>query len=195
MGIWNIALERLRSQILILDCDSNLVILLKIIEILASFFRFVCQYSHFKMESLIVPTLLFSHSVVADYLWCHALQHAKFPCPSLSPRACSNSCPLSRWCHPTILSSVTPFSFLQSFSASGFFPMSFLFTLDASTWASVLPVNIQGWYLLELTVLFPCCPRDSQESSSAPQFENINSLMLSLLHGSTLISTWLLEEQ
>ena len=62
-------------------------------------------------------------------LWPHGLQHASLPCPSLSPRACSNSCPWSQWCHPTVLSSVTPFSSCpQSFSVSGSFPMSWLFT-------------------------------------------------------------------
>ena len=93
--------------------------------------------------------LLFSHSVVSDPLRPHGLQHARLPCPSLSPRACSNSCSLSRWCHPTISSSVTLFSScLQSFLASGSFPMSWLFasggqSIGASASASVLPMNIQ----------------------------------------------------
>ena len=83
----------------------------------------------------------------------HGLQHARLPCPSPTPRACSNSCPLSRWCHPTILSSVIPF-FLQTFPASGSFPMSQFFpsrgqSTDAS--ASVLPMNIQDWLPLGLT--------------------------------------------
>ena len=78
----------------------------------------------------------------------HGLQHARLPCPSPTPRACSNSCPLSRWCHPTISSSVIPFSpCLQSFPASGSFPMSQFFTsggrrIGISVSASVLPVNI-----------------------------------------------------
>ena len=68
--------------------------------------------------------LLFSHLVVFYFLQPHGLQHARFPCPSPSPRACSNSCPLSQWCYPTISSSVVPFfSCLQSFPASGSFPM------------------------------------------------------------------------
>ena len=66
----------------------------------------------------------FSHSVVSDSLRLHGLQHARLPCPSPSPRTCSNSCPSSQWWHPTISSSVIPFSCLQSFSASGSFPMS-----------------------------------------------------------------------
>ena len=67
----------------------------------------------------------FSHSVVSDSLWPHGLQHTRLPCSSPVPRACSNSCPLSRWCHPTISSSVIPFSsHLQSFPASGSFQMN-----------------------------------------------------------------------
>ena len=66
-------------------------------------------------------------SVVSDSLWSHRLQHARLPCPSLSPRVCSNSYPLSQWCHPTISSSVAPFSsHPQSFPASGSFPMNWI---------------------------------------------------------------------
>ena len=92
-------------------------------------------------------------SVMSNSLWPpHELQHARLPCPSVSPRACSNSCPLSCWCHPTISSSVTPFSsFPQSFPASGSFLMSQLFvsggqSIGASASASVLPKHIQGLF-------------------------------------------------
>ena len=137
---------------------------------------------------------LFSHSVVFDSLWLHALQRARLLCPSPSPGAGSNSYLLSQWCHPVILSSVIPsFSWLQSFPASGSFPVSRLFSsggqsIGAS--ASVLPVKIQDWFPLGLTVglIVACCPRDSQESSPAAQFENINSSALSLLYGPTLTS-------
>ena len=94
---------------------------------------------------------------MCDSFQSHGLQHARFPCPSLSPRVYSNSCPLSWWCHPTISSSFTPFSScLQSFQASGSFPMSWLFTLGGqsigtSASASVLPMNIQDWFPLGLT--------------------------------------------
>ena len=72
--------------------------------------------------------LLFSHSVVSDSLWPHGLQHTRLPCPLPSPGACSNSCPSSWWCHPTVSSSVIPFSScLQSFPASGAFLVSQLF--------------------------------------------------------------------
>ena len=89
----------------------------------------------------------FSHSVVSDSLQPHGLEHARPPCPSPTPRAYSNSCPSSRWCHLTISSSVVPFSHLQSFPASGSFPMSQFFTsgghsIGVSASASVLPMNI-----------------------------------------------------
>ena len=95
--------------------------------------------------------------LMSDSLLPRGLQHARLPCPSQTPRACSNSCPLSQWCHPTI-SSVIPFSCLQSFPASGSFPMSQFFTsssqsIEASTSASIPPMNIQGWVPLELTGL------------------------------------------
>ena len=101
--------------------------------------------------------LLFSCSVVFHSLWPHGLQHARLPCPSPSPRAFSNSCPLSWWSHPTISSSVFPFSScLQSFSASGSFLMSWLFAsggqnIEASASASVLPMNTQDWFPLGWT--------------------------------------------
>ena len=101
----------------------------------------------------------FYHSVVSNSLWPHGQQHARLPCPSPSPRACSNSCPLSQWYHPTILSSVIPFSScLQSFPASGSFLVSQLFVLGgqsirASASTSVLLMNIPGWFPLEWTGL------------------------------------------
>ena len=100
----------------------------------------------------------FSHSIVSNSLQPHGLQQARLPCPSKTPRACSNSCPLSRWCHPAISSSVVPFSCLQSFPASGSFPVSQFFasggqSIRASASASVLPVNIQDWFHLGLIFL------------------------------------------
>ena len=89
-------------------------------------------------------------------LWPHELQHARPPSLPPTPRVYSNSCPLTRWCHPTISSSVVPFSCLQSFPASGSFPISQLFasgsqSFGVSASVSVLPVNIQDWSPLELT--------------------------------------------
>ena len=98
-----------------------------------------------------------SHSVMSDYLRPHGLQHATRPCPSPTPWACSNSCPLSQWCHPTISSSVIPFSScLQTFPSSQSFLMSQFFTsggqsIGVSASASVLPMNIQDWFPLGWT--------------------------------------------
>ena len=98
----------------------------------------------------------FSHSVLSNSLWPHGLQHARLPHPSSVPRACSNSCPSSRWCHSTISSSLVPFSHLQSFPASGSFQMSQFFasggqSIGVSASTSVLPMNIQDWYHLGWT--------------------------------------------
>ena len=95
----------------------------------------------------------FSCSVVSNCLWPHRLQHSRLPCPSPTPRVYSNSCPLSRWYHPTISSSLVPFSScLQSFSASGYFPMSQFFassgqSIGVSASTSALPMNIQDCFL------------------------------------------------
>ena len=103
--------------------------------------------------------LLLSHSFMSDSLQPHELQHVRLPCPSLSPGVCTNSCPLNRWCDPTISSSVFPFSSCrQSFPASGSFPKSQFFasdgkSIEASTSASVLPICIQDWFPLGLTGL------------------------------------------
>ena len=136
----------------------------------------------------------FSPSVVSDSLQPLELQHIKPPCLSPNPRVYSNSCPLSRWCHPAISSSVVPFSSCpQSLPVSGSFPMSQLFTwggqsTGVSASASVLPKNTQDWSPLEWTGWISLHPRDSQESSPTPQFKSNNSLLLSFLHSPTLIS-------
>ena len=133
--------------------------------------------------------LLFSHSVMCDSLWAHGLQHIRSPCPSSSPGACLNSRPLSQWCHPTISSSVVHLSSCPQFSpASGSFLTSWLFisggrSIGASTSTSVLPNNIQGWFLLGLTGLTALHPRDSQKSSPIPQLKNTNSSVLRILYG------------
>ena len=99
----------------------------------------------------------FSYSVVSDSLRPHELQHNRPPCPSPAPRVHSNSCPSSRWCDPTISSSVIPFySYPQSLPASGSFPMSQLFawggqSTRVSILASFIPKNTQGWSPLEWT--------------------------------------------
>ena len=141
-----------------------------------------------------ISSVHFSHSGISNSLWPHGLQHARLPWPSPFPRACSNSRPSSRWCHPTISSSVIHFSsYLQSFPASGSFPMSQFFTsggksIGVSALASVLPMNIQDWFSLGLTGWSSCSPRDSQESSPTPHYKSINSSALSFLYSRTLIS-------
>ena len=113
-----------------------------------------------KVMSLLFNILSqFSHSVVSNSLWPHEPQHARPPCPSPTARVYPNSCPLNWWCHPTISSSVIPFSSCpQSLPASGSFQMSQLFasggqSIGALASVSVLPVNIQGWFPLGLTGL------------------------------------------
>ena len=114
----------------------------------------------------------FSRSVVSDCLQPHRLQYFRPPCPSPTPRAYSNSCPLSRWCHPIISSSVVPFSSCrQSFPASGSFQMSQFFTsgdqsIGVSASASVLPMNIQDWLLLGLTGLISLLSKGLSRVSS-----------------------------
>jgi len=109
------------------------------------------KVTHWNIEcnySSCILLLMFSHSVMSDSLLPHGLQHTRLPCPSPTPGAYTNSGPLSQWCHPTISSSVIPFSHLQSFPASGSFPMSKLFAsggqnIGVSVSASVFPMNIQ----------------------------------------------------
>ena len=118
----------------------------------------VCLTGLSKLRKWLVLTLLwFSHSVMSNSLQPHGLQHTRLPCPSPSPGACSNSCPLNQWCHTTISSSIGPFSScLQSFPASGSFPMSQSFALGGQSigvpaLASVFPMNTQDSYPLGWT--------------------------------------------
>ena len=118
---------------------------------------------------------------------------ARPPCPSQTPGVYSNSCPLSRWFHPNISSSVIPFSCLQSFPASVSFQMSQLFSsggqiIGVSASTTVLPMNTQDWSPLGWTVWISLQSKDSQGSSPAPQLKSISSSALSLLYGPTLTS-------
>ena len=136
----------------------------------------------------------FHCSVVPDSLWPHGLQHTRPPCPSPTPGVHSNSCPLSRWCHPAISSSVIPFfSCPQSFQHQGLFH----WVSSSHQVATVLEFQLQHQsfqcifktdFLYDGLVGSPCSPRDSQESSPTPQFKSINSLVLSFLYGPALIS-------
>ena len=139
---------------------------------------------------------------MSDSLQPLGLQHARPPCPSATPRAYSNSSPLSRWYHPTISSSVIPFSsHLKFFLAWESFQMSQFFrsggqSIEVSASASVLPVNIQDWFplgwdnltflVMESLVGSPCSPGDSQKSSLTPQFKSINSSVLSFPYSPAL---------
>ena len=143
--------------------------------------------------------LLFRHSVVSNSLLLRGLQHTRLPCPSLSPDVCLNSCPLNRWYHPTISSSVTHFSScLQSFPASGSCPMSQLFapgnqSIGAVVSASDLPMNIQGWFPLELTALISFLSKGlSRVSSNTTVLKHFGSQPS--LWSNSHIHTWLLEK-
>ena len=135
----------------------------------------------------------FSHSILSDSLQRHGL-HPRPPCPSPTPRACSNSRPLSQWCHPAVSYSVVPFSScLPSFPASGSFQISQLFTSGGQStgaWASasILPMNIQDWFPLGFTGLISLQSKGLSRVFSTPQFKSISSSVLSFLYGSTLTS-------
>ena len=131
-----------------------------------------------------IVSVQFSHSVVSDSLPPHEPQHTRLPYPSPTPGADSSSCPSSWWCHPTISSSVVPFSScLQSLPASGSFQISQSFALvgqsiGVSASASILPMNIQDWFPLGWTGWISLNSKGLQDSSPTPQFNSINSLAL-----------------
>ena len=136
---------------------------------------------------------------MSSSLQTHELQHTKVPCPSLSPGVFSNSCPFSQWCHPTISSSAAPFfSCPQSFTASGSFPVSRFFASDGQSIgasASVLPMNIQGWFPLVLTSLISLMSKGlsrvfSSTTIQKSQFFSAQHFSWSNFH----IHTWLLEK-
>ena len=138
----------------------------------------------------------FSCSVVSDSLRPHGLQHARPLCPSPTPGAYSNSCPSSQWCHPIISSSVIPFSScLQSFPASGSFPMSQFFTsggqsIGVSASASVPPVNIQDWFPLGWTAWISLQFKGLSRVFSNTTVQSISSSVLSFLYGPNLTSIY-----
>ena len=131
---------------------------------------------------------------MSDSLRPHELQHARPSCPKPTPGVYSSSCPLSRWCYPTISSSVVPFSsHLQSFPALGSFQMSQFFasggqSIGVSASAEILPMNIQDWFCLGWTGWISLLSKVSQGSSPTPQFKRINSLALSSLYSPILTS-------
>ena len=139
-------------------------------------------------------SLQFGHSVMSDSLRPHGLQHTRPPCPSPTPGVYSNSCPLSWWCHPTISSSVIPFSsHLQSFPASGSFPMSQFFasggqSIGVSASLSVLPMNIQDWLPSGWAGWISLQSKGLSRVFSNTTVQNINSSTLSFLYTPTLTS-------
>ena len=128
---------------------------------------------------------------MSDSLWPHELQHARPPCPSPIPRVYSNSCPSSRWCHPTISSSIVPFSSCpQSLPESGSFPMSQFFTwggqsIGVSASASVLPMNTQDWSPLGWTGWISSQSKGISRVFSNSTVQKINFSALSFLHSQT----------
>ena len=124
---------------------------------ICSTLKFIFKIQAAEEEWLIPNSVKFSHSVMSDSLQPQGLQHTRLPCPSPAPGACSDSFPLSQWCHPTSSSSVVPFSFcIQSFPASGSFARSQFFlsggqSIGVSASASVLKMNIKDWSPLEWT--------------------------------------------
>ena len=149
----------------------------------------------------VFSSVQFSCSVMPDSLRPHGLQHARPPCPSPTPEVYSNSCPLSRWCHQTISSSVVPFSACpQSFPASGSFQMSQLFTsggqtIGVSASASVLPMNIQDWFPLGFTGWISLQSKGLSRvfSNTTVQKHQFFGAQISL-YSNSHIHTWLLEK-
>ena len=142
-------------------------------------FLLASERKHNFVQNNAFSSVQFSRSVMSDSLQPHGLQHARPPCPSPTPRVHPNPCPSSRWCHPTISSSVVPFSSCpQSFSASGSFQIR-----CPKYWSfSISPSNeYSGLISFRVDWLYLCSPRDSQESFPAPQFKNINSSALHFL--------------
>ena len=117
-------------------------------------FKIQCKFTFIAHFSVSQSINQFSYLVMSNSLQPHGMQHARLPCPSPIPGACSNSCSLSRWCHPTISSSVTPFSScLQSFPESGSFPMSQFFASDSQrsgVSASTSVLLLVPWELIKL---------------------------------------------
>ena len=144
-------------------------------------------YKHFS-------SVQFSCSVMSNSLRPHGLQHTRLPCLSPTPGACSNSCPLSRWCHPTISSSVIPFSScLQSFPASGSFQMNQFFasgcqSIGVSASVSVVPMNIQDWFPLEWTGWISLLSKGLSNLLQPDSSKVSNSSVLSFLYSPTLTS-------
>ena len=136
--------------------------------------------------------LVFVVTWLRPTLWPHGLQHATLPCPSLSPTVHSNSCPLGQWCHPTISSSVTPFSSCLNLSQhQGIFQWVIFFSSGGQSTrasASVLPVNIQGWFPLGLTGLISLQSKGLSRVFSNTTVQKHQLFGAQFLHSPTLAS-------
>ena len=138
-------------------------------------------------QKLIISSVQSSHSIVSNSLQSHGLQHARPRCPSPTPGVYSDSCPLSRWYHPTISSSVVPFSSrLQSFPHQGLFKwVSSSHQVNKILEFQLQPQSFQWIFRIDFLedglVGFPCSPRNCQESSPTPQFKSINSSALNFI--------------
>ena len=150
-----------------------------------------CEEQH---SNIVRESIQFSRSVMSNFLWPHESQDARPPCPSPTPRVHSNSCPLSRWCHPAISSSVVPFSSCpQSLPALGSFPMSQLFTwggqtIGVSASTSVLPMNTQDWSLLGWTGWISLQSKGLSRVFSNTTVQKHQFFDFSFLHSPTLTS-------
>ena len=148
------------------------------------------------VQQLCLHEVQFSQSVVSDSLWHPALHHARLPYSLLSPRACSNSCPLSRWCHPTIPSSVVPSSLtFNLFQHQGLTKQSILLIRWPKYWNYSFSISSFNEYsgLISFRIDWLdllAVQGDSQESSPTPQFKSINSLVLSFLYSPALTSVY-----
>ena len=141
----------------------------------------------------------FSHSVMSNSLQYDGLQHASLPCPSPTPAAYSNSCPLSWWCHPTISSSAIPFSHFQPFPATGSFQVSQFFTsggqsIGVSASASILPVNISGLISFRIDWLDLLAVQGTLKSLLQHHSSKASILLCSASFIVQLSHTWLLEK-
>ena len=151
------------------------------------------------LNRIVKIIIQFSNSVMSDSLQPHGLQHVRLPCPLLTPRACSNSCPSSRWCHPTISSSVILFfSCLLSFPESESFPMCQLFASGGQSIGvsdSVLPMNIQDWFPLGLIGWIPLQSKGLSRVFFQPPLQKPQFFSIQLsLYTNSHIHTWLLEK-
>ena len=164
------------------------------------FILLIVSYDVQNPFSFMLLFFFFTYSVMSDSLQSQGLQHAKLPCRSSSPEACSNSCLLRQWSHPTISSSAVPFSSrLQSFQHQGFLLMNQLFSsgsqsVGASASASVLPMNIQDWFPLGLTSLISLSLKGLSKvfSKTTVEKHHLFGAQLSLWPNSH-IYTWLLK--